>query len=124
MDDRMPRKIASILIIENDPPTLELYRREFSRDYQVLACPDEEDALQMANTSNLCAVVLEPAVSAGKGWLILPALLEALRGRRVPVILCSTQDDRKRGLQAGATAFLVKPVLPAELRETLQKVIA
>lgn len=120
----MPRKIASILIIENDPPTLELYRREFSRDYQVLACLDEEDALQMASSPNLRAVILEPAVSAGAGWMILPALLEALRGRHVPVILCSTQDDRKRGLQAGASAFLVKPVLPAELRETLQKVIA
>jgi hypothetical protein len=38
--------------------------------------------------------------------------------------LCSSSDERKRGLDAGAQAFLIKPVLPADLHLTLRRVIA
>jgi DNA-binding response OmpR family regulator len=119
----MSHTAASVLIIENDSPTLELYRRELSRDYKVLACLNEEEALQMAAAPDLCAVVLEPAISAGHGWRLISALKKLLGERQVPIILCSTQDERKRGIKEGAAAFLVKPVLPVELHETLRKII-
>jgi DNA-binding response OmpR family regulator len=119
----MPRTTTTVLIIENDPPTLELYRRELSQDYQVLTCLDEEEALRLANSPDLCAVVLEPAISNGCGWRLLSSLKRAFGERRVPIILCSTQDERRRGLKEGASAFLVKPVLPIELHEALHKII-
>ncbi len=119
----MPHLPSSVLIIENDPPTLELYRRELSQDYTVLACLDEEEALQLAKSPDLCAVVLEPAISGGTGWRLLPALFKTFGDRRVPVILCSTQDERRRGMKEGAAAFLVKPVLPIELHEALRKIV-
>lgn len=119
----MPRMNSSVLIIENDPPTLELYCRELSRDYQVIACPDEDEALRLAGSANLCAIVLEPAISGGNGWHLLAALLQFFAGRSIPIILCSTQDERQRGFREGASAFLVKPVLPVELRNTLQKIL-
>ncbi len=115
---------SSVLIIENDSPTLEMYRRELSRNYTVLACLNEEEALQMALTPDLCAVVLEPAISDGHGWRLIAALKKILGERQVPIILCSTQDERKRGIKEGVAAFLVKPVLPSELHETLRKIIS
>jgi DNA-binding response OmpR family regulator len=42
--------------------------------------------------------------------------------RAVPIILCSALDERKRGLELGASAYLVKPVLPAALLEALRRV--
>jgi DNA-binding response OmpR family regulator len=118
----MPRKLSSVLIIESDPPTLELYRRELSQDYRVLACLKVDEALRMVDTPDLCAVILEPAISGGDGWGLLPALINVLKDRRVPIILCSTQDERGRGIKGGAAAFLVKPVLPFELHQMLRKV--
>ncbi len=114
---------ATILIIENDPPTLELYRRELIQDYQVLPCLNEEEALRLAGSPDLCAVVLEPAISDGSGWRLLSKLKKAFGERQIPIILCSTQDERRRGLKEGASAFLVKPVLPIELHDTLRKII-
>lgn len=119
----MPRTNASVLIIENDAPTLELYRRELSRDYRVLACLSEEEAMQLAQAADLCAVVLEPAIAGGNGWVLLSALTETFGNRHIPIILCSTQDERKRGIDEGAVAFLLKPVLPAELRDTIRKIV-
>lgn len=114
---------ASVLIIDNDPPTLELYRRELSRDFRVLACQDETEALKLAAAEQVCAVVLEPAISGGDGWHLVQALQHVFGVRKVPIILCSTQDERRRGMDEGVAAFLVKPVLPFELRQTLRKFV-
>lgn len=119
----MARFNGTVLIIESDPPTLELYRRELSREFKVLACLTEEDALRMAEVADLCAVVLEPAIAGGDGWCLVSTLSKTFASRQVPIILCSTQDDRMRGMQEGAAAFLVKPVLPVELRETVRKIV-
>jgi DNA-binding response OmpR family regulator len=119
----MKRTQSSVLIIENDLPTLEMYRRELSREYTVLACADEDEALRLASAVDLCAVILEPAISGGQGWLLVPALIRTFGDRRIPIILCSTQDERRRGLVEGASIFLVKPVLPVELHEVLHKVL-
>ncbi len=112
-----------IVIVENDLPTLELYRRELSSDYEVLATLDIAEALVMAQMAGVCAVVLEPALGGGKGWSLLATLCRAPVAERPPVILCSTSDERRKGMALGAAAFLVKPVLPTTLHQVLQRII-
>ena len=119
----MPQSKPLVLIIESNNPTLELYRRELSQEFQVLACAEENKALTMIENPGLAAVVLEPAISSGQGWKLLAKLQKSLGKRAIPIILCSTMDERKRGLEAGAFDFLVKPVLPYMLIETLQRAI-
>ena len=112
-----------VLLIDRDLPMLELYQRELSQDYQVLTCADENAVPTLLTTPNLVALVLEPAIASGEGWDLLAAILHTLQEKPVPVVVCSTLDERKRGMEAGAAAFLIKPVLPARLRETLRQVI-
>jgi putative two-component system response regulator len=119
----VPTTKPSILIVESNSPTLMLYRRELGRDFRVLACSEMTEALALVNTSNLAAVVLEPEISNGQGWKLLSELKQFFNGKPLPVILCSTVDERKRGLEAGAVDFLVKPVLPSVLVETIHRVI-
>ncbi len=115
--------VQAILIVEHDQPTRDLYRRELSRDYQIYDCADERDALDLLRSHSVDAVVLEPARPDGRGWALLTMLQRAAATRVIPVILCSALDERKRGLELGATAYLVKPVLPVTLLETLRRVI-
>jgi DNA-binding response OmpR family regulator len=114
--------LPTILIIENDPPTLELYRRELDRDFRVLACFSKSETLDAIDSQSPKAIILEPAALNEEGWDLLNAIA-TLPDRSLPVILCTILDERKRGLQEGAAACLIKPVLPAELLETLHKVI-
>lgn len=123
METAVTQTKPSILIIENHNPTLELYRRELGRYFHVLACSKVSEALALAKTARLAAVVLEPEVDDGEGWKLVSGLKHVCQGSTLPVILCSTMDERKRGLEAGAADFLVKPVLPPVLVQTIQRVI-
>lgn len=115
----MPKPL--ILMVENDLPTIELYRGVLNQEYRVLTRNSESGALQALAGGEVCAVILEPALGGGKGWEILASIRNAVRERPIPLIVCSTLDERKRGLEMGAAAFLVKPVLPSVLLEILRQ---
>jgi DNA-binding response OmpR family regulator len=112
-----------ILIIDGDTPTLELYQRELSRDYQIFTSSDVQQALTLLQTHTISAVVLEPSMPDEQGWSLLAAIKSLPGPAPVPVVLCSTLDERKRGMEMGAVSYLVKPVLPTTLRDTLRQVI-
>jgi DNA-binding response OmpR family regulator len=99
-----------------------LYRRELSRDFRVLACFRKSETLDAIDSQNPKAIILEPAALNEEGWDLLNAIV-SLPDKFLPVILCTILDERKRGMQEGAAAYLIKPVLPAVLLETLHKVI-
>lgn len=66
-------------------------------------------------TEAIRAIILEPgAVEAGQ-W----ELLTKVRGRStdatLPIIICSSVDERGKGYELGASAYLVKPVSPQQL---------
>jgi DNA-binding response OmpR family regulator len=110
-----------IIIIEHDTPTRELYLRELGRDYRALACCDEHSVLEVLRTHAICAIVLEPGPAGGGGWELLAKIKQGEDTRTIPVILCSTLDERKRGMELGAHAYLIKPVLPSTLLETIRR---
>jgi len=112
----------TILIVENDLPTLELYQRELSRDYRILACREAQQALVWLHAQHISVVVLEPSAPDEQGWSLLAAIKSLPGPASIPVVLCSTLDERKRGMEMGAVAYLVKPVLPTTLRETLRQI--
>src|SRR5216684_1198176 len=97
----------TILIVDNDLPTLELYQRELGREYRVLTCTDERGATEVLTSEKISAVVLEPFALGETGWARLAEIIHLPTDRRVPVLVCSTQDDRKRDLALGAVACLV-----------------
>ena len=119
----MQTKPLEIMIVECDLPTLELYLRELSRDYQILACSETQQALPLLQTHAVAAVVLEPSTPDGQGWSLLAAIKSLPGPSPIPVVLCSTLDERKRGMEMGAAAYLVKPVLPTTLLKTLRQIM-
>jgi DNA-binding response OmpR family regulator len=112
-----------ILIIESDSPTRELYTRELNRDYRVFACSDQQEVLELLGSHSVDAIVVEPARPNGQWWALLAALHAASAERSVPVVVCSTLDERARGAELGVSAYLIKPVLPSTLSETLHRVL-
>lgn len=119
----MMQSKPSLLIIDDDLPTLELYQRELSNDYLVLTCQERSQAEQLIETPDLCAIILEPMLSGGEGWKLLSYLSGLDRRGNFSIILCSSSDERKRGLQEGAHLFLTKPVLPDTLHALLDQIV-
>lgn len=112
--------LSSILIVDDDEPTLELYAGALSRQYRVFTCSNRQDALALLSTRDLQAVILEPSIEGFQGWQLLQ---ELNRTRSIPVIICSVLDNRRDGLEAGAVAYLVKPVLPTALSDMLKRIL-
>lgn len=115
--------MPTVLIIEQDDATRELYQRELGRSFHVLSSGDAESALQLLYHNQIDAVVLEPGVSDDAGWTLLESIGSLKPDGSLPIILCSALDEKKRGLSLGAAAYLVKPVLPIALVDTLHRVL-
>jgi DNA-binding NtrC family response regulator len=119
----MAQTKPSLLIVDDDLPTLELYQRELSEDYLVLTCQERSQAELLIDTPGMCAIILEPTLSGGDGWNLLSHLNNLKNRTDFSVILCSSSDERKRGMREGAHVFLTKPVLPAVLHSLLDQII-
>lgn len=114
-----PRK--AIVLVERDKVTLELYQRELSREFQVFAFHDTAGVMDVLRTQTIDAVILEPDLPSGAGWALLSEINQFQFLKPLPIILCSTLDARRRGFENGANIYLVKPVLPTVLIETLHQ---
>lgn len=115
--------MRTVLIIEPDEATRELYQRELGRHFQVIGASNTHDIVEVLQDNKIDIVVLEPASTDGAGWRLLEEMRRSQIGAPAPVVLCSALDERRRGLNLGAVAYLVKPVLPATLRETLDGIL-
>jgi DNA-binding response OmpR family regulator len=114
----------TILIVDDDVPTLELYQRELGREYRVLTCTDELEATALLEREDVSAVVLEPVAVSEQGWARLAAMTHLPARPTVPVLVCSTQDTRRRDVVMSTAGWLVKPVLPATLLAAVRRIAA
>ncbi|MBK8050382.1 MAG: response regulator [Anaerolineales bacterium] len=108
-----------VVLLENDEATRELYRRELARRFTVIACSTEREALLALHEQLVQAIVVEPVALADDSWGFFDAVRRTEAGRTIVVIVCSILDARRRGLEFGADAYLIKPVTPATLAATL-----
>ncbi|QRM30949.1 HAMP domain-containing protein [Microvirga sp. VF16] len=100
-----------VLIIEDDAMfasvLLELAREE---GFRGLIAMDGASALALAHRYKPHAVTLDIGLPDMDGWALLDLLKHDPRTRHVPIHVISVDDQKKRGLKAGAFGFLEKPV--------------
>ena len=113
----------TVLIMENDQPTLWLYMRTMEQEYQVLGAANKDEAMALLENHSVSVVVLEPGPVITQGWALLAELKQTPKYASIPVIICTTQDERRRGIELGSAVYLTKPVLPALLLKTVRKLI-
>ncbi len=101
---------TTILILETDEATRDLYRRELGKVYRVIACATEREALTAMQTEAVQAVVLEPTALNDADWSFVKAVRALPHYSHVPMVVCSTLDARRRGVELGVAAYLIKPV--------------
>jgi len=113
------------MLIEPDLATRQLYVRALRQHWQVTAVRTVAEALVLLRDGAAPqAVVVEPYAGASQiDWPLLSQLRTAAP-HPPRVIVCSTLDERGRGLAWGAALYLVKPVSPQQLVAELNAVLA
>ena len=120
---QLKTQAPTIVLIEEDEVTLDLYRRELSKSFAVLAFTEINDVLATMAKQDIQAVVIEPEIHYGQGWELIHSIHMTFPNRSIPVIVCSTRDTDHIDHRGEVTKHLTKPVLPKTLREkTLETV--
>jgi CheY-like chemotaxis protein len=111
----------SILVIEDDPGAIALYRRYLQDDNLVLlgACTAEQ--VDVAVTETLPdLILLDVIMPRNDGWTILQHLKQTSLTAHIPVIICSVIAQPELALALGAAEVLSKPFLSEDLVRTVQ----
>jgi DNA-binding response OmpR family regulator len=115
------RVAATILVIDEDEATRELYRRTLERHFQVLTSADGKRLDEICAAYTLALVVLDPYLQRGVGWQLIERFRAPEQRQPLPVVICSAVDDRSRGAACAVACYLIKPVLPDTLLSTVQR---
>jgi DNA-binding response OmpR family regulator len=106
-----PNSQQTVLLIEDDPSFIYLIQRYSEKSGWRMVCTSlGEEALAMVRTEMPTVVVLDIALPGINGWEVLRTLKGESDTRGVPVVMCSGVEEVKQSLEAGADAWLQKPI--------------
>jgi signal transduction histidine kinase/CheY-like chemotaxis protein len=109
------------LIIDDSDSAIDLMRRWLTRlNYGVVSATDGESGLAIARAQKPDLILLDVLMPGRSGYDILEELRADESLGSTPVILVTVDDDRARGLDAGATDYIRKPVAESQLRAMLE----
>ncbi len=125
-------EIASLVVCEDDAPTLELLCDNLVADrFGVLPAPNAADALRLCRFNHPDLLLLDLSLPDASGLDVLREI-RAADGvtshfdPSLPVIVLTgrgSDEDRVRGLESGADDFVVKPLFYRELRARIAAVL-
>ena len=113
----------TVLVVEDNPHLNTLWQRYLSvMGCHVLSASRGEEALALAQESEISAVILDIMLPGMDGWQVLQALKKHRVTRSMPVVMCSAEDGQARSIAGGADGYLRKPVRYADFRRMLTDV--
>jgi DNA-binding response OmpR family regulator len=114
-----------ILIVEDDPDVREgMHLRLKANHYDTVFAADALSAIAETRKHLPDLIILDLGLPAGDGFVVMERLNRIPALALIPVIVVSARDVRanqERALNAGAKAFLQKPVDNAELLAAIRK---
>lgn len=121
----MTRKKILLADDEEDIKTVvSLYLQ--SRGYEVLTAYDGLDAISTAEVEQPDVILLDVMMPVMDGFEVARKLKANEKTRAIPIIMLSAashSESIKKGMEAGARDYLVKPFEPSKLEELIQTVL-
>ena len=117
-DQRHP----TVVIIDHDESVRELMTRLLERDgFETLTASNPEDGFRLARERVPVAIATEVVFPDADGWEALRRLTSDKVLRGVPCFVLSTEDDKQRGHELGATEFVIKPLAGQQIRDLFER---
>ena len=111
----------TILVIDDQQPTLRMYQRYLSRsNYKVVGLDNPKQAYPLALQIRPDVILLDVMMPQVDGWEILQALQLDDELNQIPVIICSAWESADLAKSLGAAEFLKKPITQERLLGAIQ----
>ncbi len=89
--------------------------------YRTIRAHNGTDGIEMARQHHPDTIMVEIATAGIKGWELIGTLTADPVTAHIPLIIGSVIDGAPTGIALGPTNHIAKPVQPARLQETLQR---
>jgi len=117
----------SILLVDDEPQTLDLLRLMLKRDgYDVYEAGGGEDALEMVKNLLPDLVLLDVMMPDIDGIQVCEGIRTDHRTADIPVVMLSARTHQtavEKGILVGATRYLSKPISRADLLRHVREVL-
>jgi signal transduction histidine kinase/CheY-like chemotaxis protein len=118
-----PARLPVLVIEDTDADLLLVERALAGTRYQVIHARTATAAEAIVASTNVAAIVLDIRLHGSEAWDLLARFKRDPAQSNRPVIVVSTVDDQRKGYALGADAYCVKPVDPAGLVRTLDRLV-
>lgn len=120
--------MKTILIVEDSSTTRALIRAVIDElgDFETAEAASGFEALKMLPQQEFDLIITDINMPDINGLELINFVRSNARYSHVPIIIVSTErseEDKKRGMALGATAYVTKPFKSLELQEAIQKII-
>jgi CheY-like chemotaxis protein len=112
--------VRTVLVIDDDGPTVDLFDRWLSGEgYRVIEATNGPAGLALARAQTPDFIILDVVMPGQSGYEVLAEIKADPALRHIPVIIVSSDDNRKLGLELGAAEVMVKPISRPDLAHVL-----
>ncbi len=117
----------SVLIVDDEPMARTLLRLMLVRaGFKVSEAEDGYDALEKVKISRPDVMLLDVMMPGIDGFTVCETLRADTKTADMPIVMLSAKSDIdsiNRGIRAGATRYLTKPISPEDLRRNMTEVL-
>ncbi|NCJ08245.1 response regulator [Synechococcales cyanobacterium C] len=119
--------MAKVLVVDDSMTQRQILSTMLEKmGLTVLIATDGVDALDKVQGSEPDMVMLDIVMPRMNGYEVCRKIKSDPRTQHIPVVICSSKSeefDCYWGMKQGADAYLAKPFTPAELLNTIQKLM-
>lgn len=116
-----------ILVVDDDALQVRLLKELLSKNgYEVVSTQEAAVGLQTAIDDDIALIVLDVMMPIINGYNFCKLLKSQEKKKHIPVIMLTSRDkkeDEQFGKEAGADAYLTKPLNTALFLETVKRLI-
>jgi len=120
--------VKTILIVEDSATTRALIRAVIDElgEYETVEAGSGFEALKMLPQQEYDLIITDINMPDINGLELINFVKNNPRYNHLPIIIVSTErseEDKKRGMALGATAYVTKPFKSSELQEVIKKTL-
>ncbi len=121
--------MKTILIVEDSATTRALIRAVIDElgEFETGEAASGFEALKMLPQQEYDLIITDINMPDINGLELINFIRSNARYKQIPIIIVSTErseEDKKRGMALGATAYVTKPFKSVELQEIIKKTLA
>ena len=120
--------IQKILLVDDSKTELHhLSELLGKRGFEVRTAENGEDAMKRLGEETPDLILMDVVMPGQNGFQLTRAITRDPRFAKVPVIMCTSKNqetDKVWGMRQGAKAYITKPIIEAQLVETIQEILA